>query len=91
MTTRGIGRKGEAAAASRIAVALASTSICSKSASSTSPSGVGVAAANCADALGAPNDDLRLVRATTMHQAMRSIEAWVANPDADLPSCEESL
>ena len=58
-----------------------------------SESGAGiflVPAANCADALGAPNDDLRLVRATTMHQAMRSIEAWVANPDADLPSCEES-
>ena len=45
---------------------------------------------NCKDALGAPNGDMRLVRATTMHDARLAIEAWVKDPDADLPSCEEA-
>ena len=44
---------------------------------------------NCAAAVGAPNDDMRLVGADTMHSALDSIEAWVEDPDADLPSCEE--
>jgi PDZ domain-containing protein len=43
---------------------------------------------NCADALGAPNGDMRLVEAPTMHSARESIEAWVEDPDADLPSCK---
>jgi PDZ domain-containing protein len=43
---------------------------------------------NCADALGAPNGDMRLVEAPTMHSARESIEAWVKDPDADLPTCE---
>jgi PDZ domain-containing protein len=47
-----------------------------------------VPAANCKDAIGASNGDMRLVRATTMHSAVQSIEAWVANPNADLPSCK---
>ena len=42
---------------------------------------------NCDDALGAPNEDMRLVRADTMHDAVTSIEAWVKNPDASLPTC----
>ena len=42
---------------------------------------------NCADALGAPNEDMRLVRADTMHDAVEAIEAWVKDPDASLPSC----
>ncbi|GAB2444425.1 PDZ domain-containing protein [Nocardioides hungaricus] len=42
---------------------------------------------NCADALGAPNEDMRLVRADTMHDARLAIEAWVQDPDADLPGC----
>ncbi len=46
--------------------------------------------ANCEDALGAPNEDMRLVRADTMHDARLAIEAWVKDPDADLPSCEEA-
>jgi PDZ domain-containing protein len=46
--------------------------------------------ANCADALGAPNGDMRLVRAPTMHSARESIQAWVQDPDADLPSCEKA-
>jgi PDZ domain-containing protein len=45
---------------------------------------------NCEDALGAPNEDMRLVRADTMHDARLAIEAWVKDPDADLPTCEES-
>ena len=43
---------------------------------------------NCADALGAPNGDMRLVEAPTMHSARESIEAWVKDPDADLPTCK---
>jgi PDZ domain-containing protein len=43
---------------------------------------------NCADAEGAPNGDMRLVKATTMHSAVQSIEAWVKDHDADLPTCE---
>ena len=43
---------------------------------------------NCAEALGAENGDMRLVRATTLHEARESIETWAADPDADLPSCE---
>jgi PDZ domain-containing protein len=44
---------------------------------------------NCAEALGAPNGDMRLVKAPTMHSARESIEAWVDDPDADLPSCQD--
>ena len=46
--------------------------------------------ANCADALGAPNEDMRLVRADTVHDARMAIDAWVKDPDAELPSCEEA-
>ena len=45
---------------------------------------------NCADALGAPNGDMRLVRADTMHDAVTDIEAWVKDHDADLPTCEDA-
>lgn len=45
---------------------------------------------NCAEALGAPNGDMRLVRADTMHDARVAIAAWVKDHDADLPSCEET-
>lgn len=44
---------------------------------------------NCAQALGAPRGDVRLVRADTMHSARLAIEAWVEDPDADLPACTE--
>ena len=44
--------------------------------------------ANCADALQAPAEDIRLVRATTMSEARKSIESWVADPEATLPGCE---
>lgn len=44
---------------------------------------------NCADALDAPNDDMRLVRAETMHEATEAIKAWVVDPDATLPTCSK--
>ena len=45
--------------------------------------------ANCAEALGADAEGMRLVRATTMHEAREAVEAWAADPDATLPSCED--
>lgn len=42
---------------------------------------------NCDEALGAPNGDMRLVEAPTMHSARESIEAWAKDPDANLPTC----
>ena len=49
-----------------------------------------VPADNCEAALGAPvsEDEIRLVRAETMHQAVEALEAYAEDPDADLPSCE---
>jgi len=44
---------------------------------------------NCKDALGAPNGDMRLVRATTMHDAVQALKTWTNDHDAALPSCEE--
>ena len=49
-----------------------------------------VPADNCADAMGAPNEGMRLVKATTMHDARQSIATWVKDPDATLPTCEEN-
>jgi Lon-like protease len=48
--------------------------------------------ANCAAALGAGvgEDEIRLVRAETMHEAVESLEAYADDPDADLPSCEDA-
>jgi PDZ domain-containing protein len=43
---------------------------------------------NCSDAAGAPHGEMRLVKATTMHVAVDAIQAWVDDPDADLPTCE---
>ena len=45
---------------------------------------------NCGEALDAPNDDMRLVRADTMHDARVAIETWVGDHEADLPTCEEA-
>ncbi|MFA6299388.1 MAG: PDZ domain-containing protein [Nocardioides sp.] len=45
---------------------------------------------NCDEALGADNGDMRLVKATTMHVALEAIQDWAADPDADLPSCEDA-
>lgn len=49
-----------------------------------------VPAANCPDALGADNGDMRLVRATTFVETLEAVEDWVEDPDADLPSCEDA-
>jgi Lon-like protease len=46
-----------------------------------------VPAANCREALGATNGDMRLVRAATMHDVVEALETWADDPDADLPSC----
>jgi PDZ domain-containing protein len=46
---------------------------------------------NCAEAVGAldaTRGNIRLVKVTTMHQARESIETWVADPDASLPTCK---
>ena len=48
-----------------------------------------VPAANCDEALGAPKDDVRLARVETMEQAKDVVETFAADPDADLPSCED--
>ncbi|MEI5674807.1 MULTISPECIES: YlbL family protein [unclassified Nocardioides] len=45
---------------------------------------------NCDEAARLDDPGLRLVRADTMHDARLAIEAWAADPDADLPSCEAS-
>jgi PDZ domain-containing protein len=33
---------------------------------------------------------MRLVRATTFVDTLAAVEAWVEDPDADLPSCEDA-
>lgn len=48
-----------------------------------------VPADNCDEAVGAPNDDVRLARVGTMQEALDVLETYVADPDADLPSCED--
>ncbi|GEP38827.1 hypothetical protein NPS01_24900 [Nocardioides psychrotolerans] len=45
---------------------------------------------NCEEALGANNEDMRLVKATTMPIALKAIQDWVEDPDVDLPSCEDA-
>lgn len=44
---------------------------------------------NCAEALTGDYDPdrMRLVRADTLSEAIDDVKAWVADPDADLPSC----
>ncbi|MBS44718.1 MAG: signaling protein [Nocardioides sp.] len=47
--------------------------------------------ANCADALAADNNgDMRLMRASTMHEVRVALEAYAEDTDADLPSCEDA-
>jgi Lon-like protease len=46
-----------------------------------------VPADNCADAVGAPRGDLRLVKVSTMHEAVDAIETWTEDEAADLPVC----
>jgi PDZ domain-containing protein len=42
---------------------------------------------NCSEAVGADRGDVRLVKVTTMHDAVQSVEAWAKDPHAALPSC----
>jgi hypothetical protein len=46
--------------------------------------------ANCKAALGAnvDEDEIRLVKAPTLHSAVQSLESYAADENADLPSCE---
>jgi Lon-like protease len=48
-----------------------------------------VPADNCKEALGAnyDPDEIRLVKATSFEQAIDTLEAWVEDPDAELPRC----
>lgn len=46
-----------------------------------------VPAGNCGDVRGVEAGDMRLVEATTLTDARTSIQAWVEDPDAELPSC----
>lgn len=48
-----------------------------------------VPAGNCDGVGDLDTEGMRLVRATTMHDAIESIEAWVEDPDASLPTCED--
>lgn len=45
---------------------------------------------NCADALDADRGDMRLMRASTMHEVRLALETYAADPDADLPSCSDA-
>ena len=47
-----------------------------------------VPSGNCREALGATNGDMRLVRATTMHDVVDALKTWTDDPEADLPSCD---
>ncbi len=49
-----------------------------------------VPADNCDGIGGVDPGAMRLVRATTMHRAVETLSAWVADRDAPLPSCEET-
>lgn len=42
---------------------------------------------NCDEAVDAHNGDMRLVKAVTMHAAVRAVEAWVKDHDVTLPTC----
>lgn len=46
-----------------------------------------VPAGNCDEARGARNGDMRLVRVENFDDAVNSIETWVDDPDASLPTC----
>lgn len=49
-----------------------------------------VPADNCDDAVHAPNGSTRLVKVTTLDDALSSLEAWSRDHAADLPSCTEA-
>lgn len=49
-----------------------------------------VPAGNCDEAEGARNGDMRLVRVENLSDALTSLETWVDDPDATLPTCERT-
>ena len=49
-----------------------------------------VPADNCDGIGGVDPGDMRLARATTMHRAVVTLSDWVADHDAELPTCEDS-
>ena len=49
-----------------------------------------VPAANCRDAVGAPHGDMRVIRVATLGEAREAVEAFAADPAADLPTCEDA-
>lgn len=49
-----------------------------------------VPADNCDGIGGVDPGDMRLARATTMHRAVQTLSDWVADPNAPLPSCEDT-
>lgn len=49
-----------------------------------------VPADNCDTIGGVDAGDMRLAKATTMHQAVQTLAAWVADPDTQLPTCEDT-
>ena len=48
-----------------------------------------VPADNCDGVAGVDPEEMTLVRTSTMRDAVKSIEAWVEDPDASLPTCED--
>jgi PDZ domain-containing protein len=48
-----------------------------------------VPADNCPDAIGALDEDIILVRVTTMHRAVEAVETWADDPGAELPACRK--
>ncbi len=46
-----------------------------------------VPADNCDDAYESPHRDMRLAKVATMSEAVDAVEAWAADPDAELPEC----
>ncbi|MGN0065346.1 MAG: PDZ domain-containing protein [Nocardioides sp.] len=46
--------------------------------------------ANCDSLGGVDTGDMRLVSVKTLADALESVQTWVEDPDADLPSCESS-
>ena len=49
-----------------------------------------VPAGNCDGIGGVDPGGMRLVRATTMSRAVQSLADWVADPNATLPTCEDT-
>jgi len=48
-----------------------------------------VPAANCPEVPVPEHDGMRLARVASFDQALRAVEAWTADHDADLPTCHE--